>query len=56
MKNTIILRVYKNSLTGQKLISIPKSSPIITGDFVFVSKVDINEQIKKEVIGDETGD
>lgn len=42
MKNRIILRVYKNKKTEQKLVCIPKKiKDIKDGDFVEIKKVEI---------------
>lgn len=44
MKYDIIVKVYKNKLTGQKLITIPKKEwSIKEGDHVKITKVKITE-------------
>jgi hypothetical protein len=35
----IIMKVWKNRILGQKLITIPKSSDIEEGDYVEIKKI-----------------
>ena len=39
-----ILRVRKNSVSGQKLITIPKKSSINAGDYVVIQKVTMTKK------------
>jgi hypothetical protein len=40
-----ILRVRKNSVSGQKLITIPKKSSINAGDYVVIQKVNLVKKV-----------
>lgn len=35
----IVVKVFKNKANGQKLITVPKSSDIIDGDYVKLIKI-----------------
>ncbi len=37
----IVLRVYKNKVNNQKLVTIPHDSDIEDGDFVFIEKAKV---------------
>lgn len=39
-KDEIIVKVWKNKLNNQKLITIPASSNIEEGDYVLIKKVE----------------
>jgi len=41
MKKKIIKKVYISKSNGQKLITIPKDSEIVAGDYVKIEKVKV---------------
>ena len=47
MENLIIREVFQNKTTGQPLVTIPKRSDIIAGEYVVIQRLNINmEEVK----------
>jgi hypothetical protein len=42
--NNVIVKIYENKQSGQKLVTIPKDSPLKDGDWVTVSKLEIKKE------------
>lgn len=43
MKPVIICQVYFHKSANQKLVTIPKDSNIVQGDYVLIKKVEVRE-------------